>query len=1206
MKSTLRALLTMIGLWLFIGAKAQCPQNFLQIQPSIMGSELTLFVFNQSNAAIPIDLNVNFGDGSLPLNIQMSTAFTWQHSYNSPGTYLLCVTGIDANGCADTLCEPIFAQPCLPGSLQVTVADSVVGNNVYLYPNVTGGMPPYSFQASSNGNTSTGFPLTFNYPSTGIYQYCLTVTDGSGCSTTLCDSVQIGGCSGVPVTFAAQAQLPSTAVVFTGTASGNIAVYEWVIQGQTVGTSPSFIYTFPTPGVYSVCLEVTDVNGCTGTYCQPVQAGPNCQTNPITANFVPSVSGDSVFVQGVVTGGCGNYTYNWTASGGQLLSGGASPVFLFSQDGNYAIITTLSDACGCSSIITIPVTIGCGSSTPINLNMGTGGSSVTTCAANFYDPGGPNANYPSNNANIVQTIYPSQAGAQLRVTFNSYDLETNFDYLHIYNGTSTAAPLLATLNGVSNTPLTLIANNPSGALTFNFTTDVSVLRPGWNATLSCLGVSFTAAPLNGGPEMLFTATTSQAVAAYNWTFGDGNVGSTGPTITHDYAIGGSYPVCLTVTTDQGCTFQACSTIYVPCTNFAQLSTSVDGNQVQLIVPEIDPNFFYSVQLFGSNGAQQWQQLTSDTTTISLNAPGTYEACLYVDGPCFDSTCTSVTISAEGANTVSGWVWDDENGNGVFDQGELPIPQAYVQICADGDTSNCQWAITDINGFYSFLVFDGEYTVHAWTWNQLMVQTLPTGAGNYSITLSGGAGQGNLNFGFDEQSAVISGTVYQDYNGNGIQDAGEPGLPNKWIVISGGFGVYTNAQGFYTTSVSTGAVVVSLNQVPSGVVVTEPTSPPHHYSLTLADGLVYDSLDFGLYADPDLQDLSASIYNISTVTPGFPVMNSLSYCNNGAIAQSGTFTLYWDPLLSISSGSVFNPQPSSFNAAGNTASWNFSNLAPGQCGYIYWNSPAPVSLQLGTPIFNTVMVMPLNDANSSNNIDTTHQVVVGSWDPNDKHGTPAGIGEQGSVLPNTRITYTIRFQNTGTAPAVNVVLVDTISTDLDLESFAMNASSHNYQLSVDNDTRVLRWVFSGIMLPDSTSDPIGSIGFVNFSISPNPNQPDGTVLANFCDIYFDFNEPIRTNTEIHTIDRFLAVADLPQLGVEVFPNPSYGLVQFKVFTGSSAPAEVEILNVLGQVVSTFEAESGKTTVFDGSTLASGLYVYRVRSAGRTQSGKLVIR
>lgn len=1206
MKSKLYALLTLLSVLLYMKAEAQCPPNFLQMQPSMNGSQLNLIVFNQGNNAMPINLTVDFGDGSPEFNSLMSTAFTWQHMYSAPGTYLICVTGIDANGCADTLCQPVFAQPCLPGSMQLTITDSIIGNDAYLYPSVIGGMPPYSFSATSNGNSSTGYPLMFSYPQNGQYPYCVTVMDGGGCTATLCDTLEIGSCQTVPVTFAAQPQLPSTAVNLIGTASGNIATWAWTIQGQVVGTSPSIVHTFPGPGIYSVCLTVTDVNGCSGTYCQAVQAGPNCQTNPIFANYFPTVSGDSVIIQSAVTGGCGNFVFNWTSNSGQLLSGGPSPVFVFSQDGNYAIVANVTDACGCTNVFTIPVTIGCGQNNPINVNMGTGGGAITTCAANFYDPGGPSANYPSNNANITQTFYPSQAGAQLRVTFNSYDIETNFDYLYIYNGTSAAAPLIATLNGISNTPVTYTANNASGALTFRFTTDGSVLRAGWNASLSCLGVSFAATPINGGPSMAFAATTSQSVASYEWNFGDGNTGTTGPSIVHDYAIGGNYNVCLTVTTSEGCTYQSCNTIYVPCNNLAQLQTSVEGNEVQFIVPEINPNFFYSINIFGNNGTQQWQQLTGDTTTVIINAPGIYQACLYVDGPCFDSTCTTVTISAEGANTVSGWVWNDENGNGVFDDGELPIPQAYVQICADGDTTNCQWATTDVNGFYQFIVFDGDYTVHAWSWNQLMVQTLPTGAGNYSISLSGGTGQSNLNFGFDEQSAVISGTVYQDYNGNGIQDPGEPGLPNKWISIAGGFGVYTNAQGQYTSTVPAGAVVVSLMQVPNGNVLTEPSAPPHNYSLTLSDGMVYNFLNFGLYADPDLQDMSASIYNISTVTPGFPVMNSLSYCNNGAIAQSGTFTLYWDPLLSIAAGSVFNPQPASFDAANNTASWNFSNLAAGQCGYIYWNSPAPVSLQLGAPIFNSVMVTPLNDANSSNNIDTTHQVVVGSWDPNDKHGTPAGIGEQGSVLPNTRITYTIRFQNTGTAPAVNVVLVDTISTDLDLESFTMNASSHNYQLTVDNDTRVIRWVFSGIMLPDSTSDPIGSIGFVNFSISPNPNQPDGTVLANFCDIYFDFNEPIRTNTEIHTIDRFLSVSDMPQLGVEVFPNPSYGLTQFRVFTGTSAPAQVEILNVLGQVVSTFDAESGKTTLFDGGTLASGLYVYRVRSAGRTQSGKLVIR
>jgi uncharacterized repeat protein (TIGR01451 family) len=1201
---TLIALMALLG---FTAVQAQCPQNFLTAQPQILGNNLNLVVFNQGNAALPISLNITYGDNQTGGGI-MTSAFTAVHQYALPGIYDLCIVGIDANQCVDTLCTQVAVTSCPPGTIQMSVVDSVFDNSVYLYVDPIGGMPPYTFYASSENQTSTGWPLSFTYNTPGYHQYCITVTDGSGCMGTYCDSTFVGPACNVQPFFVWNSIPTSNTVVFTATAGGGTGPYtfDWYFNGVPyTTTAPGFTYQ-GAPGIYQVCLVVTDANNCQSTYCQSVTVGPDCFSNPITASFATSLSGDTLSVIPTATGGCGQYTYTYTTSGGGQFLGTTNPaMFYFPQDGNYTILAVVTDACSCNLTYSIPVTIGCSSATATNLNMGSGASVFTTCNTNFYDPGGPNGQY-ANSQNFTQTFYPAQSGNQLSVTFSSYDLETNYDYLYIYNGTSVNAPLIATLNGTSSNTVTYNANNTSGALTFRFTSDASVLRAGWVANVSCGGVGFTYTSTNNGPNMQFVASSSSPnIASYLWDFGDGATSTSGATTTHAYATGGSYQVCLTITTTDGCSFSNCQNVFVPCGDFLNAQTSVAGNVVTVTINDYNPNYFYS--FFLNNNTQTWQQLSGPVTTITLPSPGTFNACIYADGACFDSTCTSITISAEGADTISGWVWNDANGNGIYDADEQPLASSYVQICAGTDTTTCQWAYTDTTGFYQFVVFDGDYNLTAWSWgNMFNVQTFPVNGAPYSLSVSGGTNQGNFNFGFQSQSASISGTVYQDNNGNGVHDSGEPVLPNKLVQISNWYWVYTNASGEYHVDVPVGALTITLGNVPNGYVITQPAMSPFQYSLNPSVGQVFTGLDFGLYADPDLIDLSASIYNISTVTPGFPVMNHMSYCNNSAMAQSGTFTLYYDPQLAIASGSVFSPAPASFDANAHSATWNFSNLAPGACQYIYWNSPAPVSLSLGLPIVNAVVVTPINDANPTNNIDTTHQVVVGSWDPNDKHASPAGEGEEGFILPNTPLTYTIRFQNTGTAPAVNVVLVDTISTEFVLESFHMNGASHPYQVVLDNDTRTIRWTFNNIMLPDSTSDPLGSIGYVNFRLNPQANQADGTVLPNFCDIYFDFNEPIRTNTSINTINRSLGINSTDAPAVDVYPNPSNGLTWFRIDTPNGRNAKVEVLNVLGQTVSVFSAESGKTVSFDGSKLAPGLYVYRVSANGKTQTGKLVLR
>ena len=110
-----------------------------------------------------------------------------------------------------------------------------------------------------------------------------------------------------------------------------------------------------------------------------------------------------------------------------------------------------------------------------------GNGFTTACSGNFYDNGGPGGNY-SNSQNLVYTIYPN-AGNNLQVLFNSFQLETCCDWLRIYNGNSTSAPLIGQY---TTNPGTITSTASDGSLTFEFRSDGSVTYSGWDATLSCI------------------------------------------------------------------------------------------------------------------------------------------------------------------------------------------------------------------------------------------------------------------------------------------------------------------------------------------------------------------------------------------------------------------------------------------------------------------------------------------------------------------------------------------------------------------------------------------------------------------------------------------------------------------------------------------------------------------------------------------------
>lgn len=116
-----------------------------------------------------------------------------------------------------------------------------------------------------------------------------------------------------------------------------------------------------------------------------------------------------------------------------------------------------------------------------NINMHTG--TVTTCNAQFYDSGGPSGDY-QNFENHTLTVLPLYPTGKVKISFSAFELENNYDYLKIYNGLNASAPLLANLSGTT-LPGTYVANNDEGALTFVFTSDVSVTKPGWVANLTC-------------------------------------------------------------------------------------------------------------------------------------------------------------------------------------------------------------------------------------------------------------------------------------------------------------------------------------------------------------------------------------------------------------------------------------------------------------------------------------------------------------------------------------------------------------------------------------------------------------------------------------------------------------------------------------------------------------------------------------------------
>ena len=236
--------------------------------------------------------------------------------------------------------------------------------------------------------------------------------------------------------------------------------------------------------------------------------------------------------------------------------------------------------------------------------------------------------------------------------------------------------------------------------------------------------------------------------------------------------------------------------------------------------------------------------------------------------------------------------------------------------------------------------------------------------------------------------------------------------------------------------------------------------------------------------------------------------------------------------------------------------------------------------------------------------------VGSYDPNDKKAMLDGFGDENLIYANTPMEYMIRFQNTGTFTAFNVVVKDELSPFFDITTLRPGASSHDYTFSIE-DERTIVFTFENINLPDSTTDLSGSNGFLTYKVDQLLDNPDGTVLENTAEIYFDFNEAIITNTTVHTIGSdFITTSTFfddelnTENSIAVYPNPSDDIMTFELEEWNNNNIQLEVFDLTGKLISTQIFDNEKV-VLSKSALKEGMFFYSITSSGNVlTSGKFI--
>ena len=433
----------------------------------------------------------------------------------------------------------------------------------------------------------------------------------------------------------------------------------------------------------------------------------------------------------------------------------------------------------------------------------------------------------------------------------------------------------------------------------------------------------------------------------------------------------------------------------------------------------------------------------------------------------------------------------------------------------------------------------------------------------------------------------SGIVYEDINTNGVyDDLVDHLLPNRLISSSANRVSTTSIYGQYQIKLDSGIA----NTFKVTPLMPYYTITPSDFTITpVSRGSQGNQFNFAIQPIPGIQDLKVNIAS-GRARPGFNQWVAVNVNNMGTVnVSNGTLK-----VLKPTGFTLTDAYPTISSQSGDTLIWtgvNVGSLAHPEFK-LKWKIPATAVLGHTFDI-HAWIVTTTADSTPTNNYCFLTNVFQGSFDPNDKTVSKS-ILSPSSV--NDELIYTVRFQNTGTDTAFNVVIKDELSEYLDRSSFQMIGASHPYTYQI-RDNGLLEVFFQDILLPDSNINEPLSHGYFQYSVKPKAILYPNDTIFNSAAIYFDFNTPVITNTVKTYLQYPANISEQYTSEVIIYPNPTSGETTI-VIPETSGTVSVTDLN--GKEL--FTKKIARKSVIDLSSFSSGIYVVKIA----TSKGSVVRR
>ncbi|MEM7573466.1 MAG: T9SS type A sorting domain-containing protein [Bacteroidota bacterium] len=1025
-------------------------------------------------------------------------------------------------------------------------------NFMPLEAQISGGNPPFSY-AWSNGDSLNAAIWPDNDG-----EYRVTVTDHFGCQDVasfyvyysgfywIDANITNAGCDGAP--------LGSIELEVSGEGPENLS-YFW---DDLSGEGPMNRYNLA-PGTYQ--LMTINFNGCQEFWFFEVEQAADMEVNlpsPFTGGFNNTLCyGDTYNLIPTINNGTPPYQYSWS-------DGSSAGSLLIEEPGNYRV--TITDQLGCTT-----------------------DASTTIFDWNWSEPA----------ATLIQPGCDASDG--------SISLDISLSYIDINWNTGAAGATLAnvpagnyeatlTFVGRCDTTLNFVLGNQLPELDILATTD----------TLNCLVTTATLSSSLNNPDFIYRwlspagdtlANTSSVLVDEPGTF---NLYIYDPNL--DCEVFATYEL---IDDTAPPVFEGIFTPFTSCENPATIGFPFPG-------PAENMDYLLSLPDGSTAEFTAFDFVLPQVGTYLLTGTSSARGCSYTQEFIVDEVGTN-------CGNVIGQLLLVEACDDFTDS--LPVARYLVELRRQDGTGSPTIVPTNAQGEWTANLQAGSYLAVAQPYNELLYA--PCAA--VPLTVQIGTTTTGVQVGMTELVSCAAPRVdvnipllrrcfnnqfHLEYCNDGPDT-----LYDAQLLVELDSFLFYQAASVLPAEVQAFLITFDLGDLPpfacgqisiQAIVSCEATIGQSHCVLAqipmatpcpIPDN--WSGANIDLSANCDGQDLEFAITNIGGADMTVP----LQY----VIVEDGLM-LSEEPieLPPLTTGEeIFVPVP----ANGSTYHL-ITNQEPNSPG-----SPSPTLAVegCGTNELGEISLFYLNQLSLAdedlNHLDLECQNNQGAYDPNDKLTLPTGYGPSHLISRDQRLEYTIRFQNTGTDTAFQVVLRDTLAAELDLSSFRPGSASHDYQFVIDSN-RVLEVTFPDIMLPDSFVAPLASQGAFQFSILPRNNLGLGTRIENRAGIYFDFNEVVLTNQVFHTIGKdfldFVSGLSGPltaEAQFSLYPNPAEDRVFWRLDAadlGENSSCQLSLFSSIGQQLAHYPSVTPSAGI-PLNQLPAGLYYLHLSDANGKSLG-----